>query len=136
MNVAAQEPKPIQFREVYLSDLNAIVQLYRKNQSLKKVGSAVKNKLAADFGLPIGVAEQDKKIVAYSVVNLTSSGEAVITVQADTDFETAGINEQLNSFSAHLRANKSLQNNTVVSDRAVQHEIDRFIDWLNQCYLN
>ncbi|WP_286927607.1 hypothetical protein [Flavobacterium sp. UBA4197] len=136
MNVAAQEPKPIQFREVYLSDLNAIVQLYRKNQSLKKVGSAVKNKLAADFGLPIGVAEQDKKIVAYSVVKLTSSGEAVITVQADTDFKTAGINEQLNSFSVHLRSNKSLQNNTVVSERAVQQEIDRFIDWLNQCYLN
>jgi len=124
METAAIKNENLRIREVYLSDLTSVVNLYLK-------GSA--NKLTTDFGLPLGVAEQNGKVIACSCVSVDGTGKPIFRLYSHSLKECNLICESLNSFSvkrfATVWGTKGINLNTT----PVQNAIIRLVHWLNQC---
>lgn len=122
---AAIKNESIRVREVYLSDLTSVVNLYSK-------GSA--NKLTIDFGLPLGVAEQHGKIIACACVNIDSTGKPIFSIHSNTLVEVNSLCENLNSFSVkRLAIVWGIHPGEVPAIKPVQNAINRLVDWLNHC---
>lgn len=124
----------IKLREVYLSDLKSVMILYHNDLAPIKNANGSGNGLTADFGLPIGIAEQNGKVIAYSRVNIDSKGMPVFNIHSTEAAEANIVCESLNSFSAkrfHIIWGANAEQTS--SNKRVINAIDRFVDWLNHC---
>ena len=122
---AAIKNESIRVREVYLSDLTSVVNLYSK-------GSA--NKLTIDFGLPLGVAEQHGKVIACACVNIDSTGKPIFRIHGNEPIGANDFCESLNSFSVKRFAEVwGIHAGKAPTIKPVQNAINRLVDWLNHC---
>nr|WP_121272552.1 hypothetical protein [Pedobacter schmidteae] len=132
MKTEQQKQTGIKIREVYLSDLKSVLGLYQKDLPLNGKDRETE-KLTADFGLPIGVAEQNKKVIACALANINPSGEVAIHIYTEQGVEPAGVFNNLQHFSL-TRFNSVWGDQTKVNTRPnVKNAIDRLVNWLNQC---
>lgn len=124
-----KEHSPITFREVFLSDLKSIVNLYRTQKPFNTTC------LTADFGLPLGIAELNCKIIAYAFVNINDAGKAVIQVHTDKELAQDQVCETLKSISLkRFTAHWSFDDNGISMENHVKNAISRLVNWLNNCY--
>lgn len=124
----------ISVREVYLSDLKSVMNLYRSDLAPIKNVNGSGNGLTSDFGLPIGIAEQNGKVIAYSRVNIDSKGMPVFNIHGAELGEANVVCENLNSFSVkrfHTIWGANVEQAS--SNKRVVNAIDRLVDWLNHC---
>lgn len=134
MASAEIKQEEIRLREVYLSDLKTVMNLYNNGLASIKNANGSGNGLTADFGLPIGIAEQNGKVIAYSRVNIDSKGTPVFNVHSDEAIEANAVCENLNSFSVkRFHAIWGVGEEQALSSKPVVNAIDRLVDWLNHC---
>ncbi|MBB5438747.1 hypothetical protein HDC92_002428 [Pedobacter sp. AK017] len=124
-----KEHSPIKFREVFLSDLKSIVNLYRTQKTIHSTG------LNADFGLPLGIAELNCKIIAYAFVNINDAGKAVVQVHTDKELAQDQVCETLKNISLkRFKAQWTFDDNGISTENHVKNAISRLVNWLNNCY--
>lgn len=129
-----KKQKEIRLREVYLSDLKTVMNLYHSDLAPVKNVNGSGNGLNADFGLPIGIAEQNGKVIAYSRVNIDSKGLPVFNIHGNEADEANIVSENLNSFSVkRFHAIWGRGEDHGSSSKPVVNAIDRLVDWLNHC---
>ncbi|NRF38193.1 hypothetical protein [Pedobacter foliorum] len=124
----------IRLREVYLSDLKLVMDLYHSDLAPVKNVNGSGNGLTSDFGLPIGIAEQNGKVIAYSRVNIDSKGMPVFNIHSAEAAEANIVCESLNNFSTkrfHTIWGANAEQDS--SNKPVINAIDRLVDWLNHC---
>jgi len=129
-----KKQEEIRLREVYLSDLKSVMNLYHNGLAPVKNANDSKNGLTADFGLPIGIAEQNGEVIAYSRVNIDSKGEPVFKIHSNEAAENDTVSESLNSFSVkrfHTIWGVGEEQGSL--HKPVVNAIDRLVDWLNHC---
>ncbi len=120
----AQNPASgiISFRKIYLSDLNTIVDIYKNVRN--EIPSA---ELTTEFGLPLGVAVQNKEIIGFVSATVKEPDELKLITHASNGSMQLPVRETLEA-----QATQILQTdfeNTCQIKRAV----DRLTDWLNVC---
>lgn len=132
MKTEQQKQTGIKIREVYLSDLKSVLDLYQKDLPLNGKDHETE-KLTADFGLPIGVAEQNTKVIACALANINPSGEVAIHIHTEQGVEPTGVSDNLQHFSL-ARFKSVWGDHTKVNTMPnVKNAIDRLVNWLNQC---
>ncbi|SMC89764.1 hypothetical protein [Pedobacter africanus] len=125
METTAIKNTGIKVREVYLSDLTAVMNLYLN-------GSA--DELTADFGLPIGLAEQNGRIIACSFVNINSNGQLTFRINMDSCVETCCLGEDLNDFTVNRFTRIwGPAAGTVSATQPLKNAVKKLVDWLNHC---
>jgi hypothetical protein len=125
-----KKQEEIKLREVYLSDLKSVMNLYHGDLGSNENGLA--NGLTADFGLPIGIAELNGRVIAYSRVNIDSKGVAIFKIHSAKLSEVDAVLEDLNSFSVkRFGSIWGVQQGSL--NKPVVNAIDRLVDWLNHC---
>lgn len=125
METTAIKNTGIKVREVYLSDLTAVMDLYLN-------GSA--DELTTDFGLPIGLAEQDGRIIACSFVNINSNGQPTFRINMGSSVETGCLGKELNQFTVNrFTGIWGPAVGTVSSVQPLKNAVKRLVDWLNHC---
>jgi len=124
METTAIKNTAIKVREVYLSDLTAVTNLYLNGST---------NELTTDFGLPVGLAEQDGDIIACSFVNINSNGQPAFRINMGSCLETGSLGEELNHFTINRFANIWGPAVGTVSAQPLKNAIKRLVDWLNNC---
>ncbi|MBE9602318.1 hypothetical protein [Pedobacter sp. MC2016-24] len=134
--MAAQknDPKELKFRGVYLGDLKSIKALYLGNESTKNQ-MICENELNEQFGIPLNVVEWNKRIIAYSFVNVDAQTKPRIQLRIAEEFSAMNIAAQLTDFT--IRSHEGvygLNGGDAFSDtKSVQNSIRSFVDWMNQC---
>lgn len=80
MNKIANKSKETICRQVYLSDLRAVLAIYQDNKQETEVvkHSFATEKLTEHFGLPLAVAEYKKELVGFASAKLAESEEIEI----------------------------------------------------------
>ncbi|MDR6782032.1 hypothetical protein ABIE26_001479 [Pedobacter africanus] len=125
METTAIKNTSIKVREVYLSDLTAVINLYLNGST---------DELTTDFGLPVGLAEQNGDIIACSFVNINSSGQPTFRINMGSSLETGCLGEDLNHFTVNRFASVwGPAVGTVSAVQPLKNAIKRLVDWLNQC---
>nr|WP_068889239.1 hypothetical protein [Pedobacter panaciterrae] len=124
----------IKLREVYLEDLKSVMSLYQNSLApVKHVNGSGKG-LTSDFGLPIGIAEKEGKVIAYSRVNIDSKGKPVFQIHRNEAFGTDTVCENLNSFSVkRFTMVWGVDAEQGFSNKSIENAINRLVDWLNHC---
>ena len=134
--MAAQknDPKELKFRGVYLTDLKSIKALYFGNENIENQAISEKE-LNEQFGIPLNVAEWNKRIIAYSFVNVDAQTKPRIQLRIAEEFSAMNIADQLTDFT--IRSHEGvygLNGGDAFSDtKSVQNSIRSFVDWMNQC---
>jgi hypothetical protein len=114
----------VEFRKVYLSDLNAVMRLYQLSQ---QTGT----KLTADFGLPLSIASDGNEVIGYGFAAINQLGEVTLNSHCKV-VEDLSIGHTLEE-----QAKKTLHSTfeNVGEDNAkFKHSVLRLVDWLNNCY--
>lgn len=131
---STEKKQEIKFREVYLSDLKLVMNLYHGDLTSIKRGNTSGKELTADFGLPIGIAEQNGKVIGYSRVNIDSNGEPVFKIHSEEVDEAHAVWENLNIFSVkRFHTIWSVGRKHGSLNEPVVNAIERLVDWLNHC---
>lgn len=118
-------------RKVNISDMQAIVSLYNKDQS-KKDNSI----LTEDFGLPIGLIEHDSGIIGYSFIRINERKEQEVHLFISNNFKHTQAHEILIQFttsSHHYCISKDKINS--FDSFQISKAIKKLIHWLNLCDL-
>jgi len=132
MEATEHSEEKITFREVYLSDLKSVINLYQRtflNEPAKGSGIELTN----DFGLPVGVAERNKKVIAYASVHIDHEGTTTFQIHADGKSESEEISVNLNHFSLKQFGKVWGTGEELGSGTPVKNAIARLVDWLNHC---
>ncbi len=125
----------IKLREVYLEDLKSVITLYGNNLLATKHENGVGTQLTSNFGLPIGIAEKNGKVIAYSRVNIDGKGKPIFQIHTNETGGTDTVCKDLSNFSEERFAaiwgdNKE---QSLLMNKPVQSAIDKLVDWLNHC---
>lgn len=134
--MAAQknDPKELKFRGVYLADLKSIKAIYFGNESTKNQ-MICENELNEQFGIPLNVVEWNKRIIAYSFVNVDAQTKPRIQLRIADEFSAMNIAAQLTDFT--IKSHKGvygINGGDAFSDtKSMQNSIRSFVDWMNQC---
>ena len=124
------------FREVYLSDMTAVVKMYRERKLQEKaVALELGNNLLAkgaadvdvDFGIPLAIALQASTIVGFAnVVPMAGNQTAIITCFND-EAATATFEKNLLLFaeSVYQRIFGNAEQAKNISNKT-----DRLVDWI------
>lgn len=125
----------IKVREVYLEDLKSVIVLYSTSLPAIKHENGFGTRLTSDFGLPIGIAEKNGKVVAYSRVNIDSKGKPVFQIHTNETCGTDTVCENLSNFSEERFATiwGDDKENSLLMNKPVESAIDKLVDWLNHC---
>jgi hypothetical protein len=134
--MAAQknDSKEFKFRGVYLADLKPIKALYHGTEcNDKKVIPG--DQLTEQFGIPLNLVEWDKKVIAYSFVNIDTDTRPRIQLRIAKEFKSMNIAEQLTDFTMkHHEGAYGLSGGVAFSDtKSIENAIRTFVDWMNQC---
>lgn len=122
------------YRPVYLSDLKAIVKLYREQLSDGRY-SYHSEELTADFGIPLNVVEYNKKAIAYSAICLDEEQQAHITLVLDKTCADDAVATALEACSLHACRSSHLfmdEEEHFETDK-IRHAIQTLTSWLNKC---
>ncbi|WEK21014.1 MAG: hypothetical protein P0Y49_07660 [Candidatus Pedobacter colombiensis] len=125
MNRQDHKTKDIEFRKVYLSDLNAVVTLYQSSQ-------ITATKLTTDFGLPLSIASQGNEIIGFGFASINKLGEVTLNSRCIKLADDLGIGNTLEE-----QAKKTLHSTfeDIRGDHTkLKHSIQKLVDWLNNCY--
>ncbi|WP_316838610.1 hypothetical protein [Pedobacter gandavensis] len=124
-----QDPKcnHIEFRKVYLSDLNALIRLY-KNQGQNQQ-SAV-HQLTANFGLPLSVALNNKEVIGFAFASFNELDELMLSTHTLSSRD-AFIDQK-------LKAEAEITLHTTFTGLKQDHTplkiaIEQLVSWLNTC---
>ena len=124
MNELNHKTRGVEFRKVYLSDLNAVMRLYQLSQRTT-------TKLTADFGLPLSIASDGNEIIGYGFAAINQLGE--VTLKS----HIKGVEELSMGCTLEEQAKKTLHStfeNAEEDHTKLKHAIQRLVDWLNNCY--
>ncbi|WP_316748770.1 hypothetical protein [Pedobacter gandavensis] len=121
-----QDPKNtnIEYRKVYLSDLNALIRIYNDKQNQPSAPQ-----LTAHFGLPLTVAIDNKVVIGFAFASFNDLDELMLGCHCVND--DVAIGDTLK-----LKAEKTLH--TTFSGLSENHSplknsIDHLLSWLNTC---
>lgn len=117
----------IEFRKVYLSDLNSIINIYRKTDHI-----AVTKPLTIHFGLPLSVAVQQDEIIGFAAAVLDEHGQTKLNSYGINVLGDQSIGSELEEQAAnilqatfeHIREDHS----------PLEHAIYQLTGWLNKCF--
>lgn len=117
----------VDFRSVYLSDLNKLVKIYKKID--KQPTSCF---IEPSFGLPLIVATQHNEIIGFSSVSINALGTLEIqtywqSAVAYADMEQSCLHQAKKAFKATFG---DLENN----NNRLTYAINRLLIWLNSAY--
>lgn len=124
MNEQNHKTRGVEFRKVYLSDLNAVIRLYQSSQ-----GSVTK--LTADFGLPLSIASNGNEILGFGFAAIDQTGVVKLNSYCK-GIEDSSVGDILEE-----QAKKTLHStfeNTGENNAKLKEAIQRLVDWLNNCY--
>lgn len=128
----------IKFRPVYLSDLKPIREVYWDNESRDAISTdflKTHKEIGFDFGIPLNLAEQDGKVVAYSFLNLTSNQEVQLNVFVDKNYKEEDIKKSLEAYSKSGNTNVYIDGspNQLSDVPGIGNAINTLVNWLNSC---
>lgn len=134
MTIPMYEQDQLTYRPVYLSDLKAIVNLYRE-QAPDGRYQYRQQQVAEDFGIPLNVVEHNKKTIAYSAICLNAEQEAHIELVLDKELgnETIARELELHSLNACRHAHLFMDEGDHFEIDKIRHATKTLIDWLNKC---
>ncbi|MGN7785960.1 hypothetical protein ACTJIJ_15635 [Niabella sp. 22666] len=122
----------VYFSPVQVSDLSVIRELYRKRQQSVQApagSSPARDLLTADFGCPLYIARSQEKVIGYSYVCISESGEILFDAVIDTAYTGLQWEHQLIALSK-----KQYKGNTLFANPKKQKEAnERLVNWLNGC---
>jgi len=132
--VMEKQTKEIKYRQVNLSDLQAIKSIYRKihDRSINGEDNLHQHTallLADRFGLPLMLADCDKEIVGFASVVINKSAEIEINSFMKNGFEVDCIARSLQA-NAQKSFRATFLNNKTDNLKLKAH-IDSFVEWLN-----
>ncbi|MNS39745.1 hypothetical protein D3C72_720370 [compost metagenome] len=122
MKTTAHQHSEVHYSPVYLSGLRSLIDIYRKQGT----GTV----LNAGFGLPLVQACRDTEVLGFSSVSISEEGSLVIRYFGNTGFDSDAIREELEQ-----RGRQELEHTLgkVQDAAAMQAQIKKLIDWLNNC---
>ncbi len=131
-NTTPTTSSQVYFSPVQVSDLGVIRELYRKQQQFIQVPagtSSGRDLLTADFGCPLYIARSREKVIGYSYISISESGEASFNAVVDTAYTGLQWEYQLIALSR-----RQYRGNTLFTNPKKQKEAnERLVNWLNGC---
>ncbi len=120
----------VYFSPVQVSDLSVIRELYWKQQQPMQVKAGFEpDLLTAEFGCPLYIARCGEKMIGYSYVSVSESGEALFKAVLDTAHTGVQWECQLIALSK-----KQYEGNTLLANTQKHKEAsERLVNWLNGC---
>ncbi|WP_316823116.1 hypothetical protein [Pedobacter gandavensis] len=117
----------IQFRKVYLSDLNALIRLY-KNQGQNQQPTV--HQLTENFGLPLSIALNGEEIIGFAFASINQLDELMLSTHT-LSVADAFIDQKLKSqaeVTLHTTFTGLKQDHT-----PLKIAIEQLVSWLNTC---
>ncbi|MCX2452567.1 hypothetical protein OQX61_14920 [Pedobacter sp. PLR] len=121
-----QDPKNmnIEFRKVYLSDLNVLIRIYNN-----KTKQAASPQLTAHFGLPLTVAINNNVIIGFACASTNDLEELTLSSHCVNDDVAIG-----NTLKAEAEKTLHATFSGIREDRtSLKHAIQHLLSWLNTC---
>ena len=122
----------VYFSPVQLSDLSVIRELYRKQQQSIQVSagrSSGRDLLTADFGCPLYIARSGGKVIGYSYISVSESGEPSFKAIMDKAYTGLQWEYRLVAWSRKQYAGNILFANV----QKCKEANERLLSWLNRC---
>ena len=128
----------IKFRPVYLSDLKPIRKVYWDHEDHEAIPTnnfKAHKEIGFDFGIPLNLAEQDGKVIAYSFLNLTKNQEVQLKVFVDKNYKEEDIKKSLEAYSKSGNTNVYIDGspNQLSDVPGIGNAISTLVNWLNSC---
>lgn len=124
----AQDPKNtnIEFRKVYLSDLNVVIRIHQK-----MTNEPLTNQLTGDFGFPLSIAIDKNEVVGFAFASINELDEVVLNSHFVKEFDDVSIVNKLEGKAASILHSTFEQ---LKEDRMpLKNAIQQLIGWLNIC---
>lgn len=121
MNIEELNTTNIEFRKVYLSDLNAVLRIYKKEDK----------KLTAHFGLPLSVATENNEIIGFASASLNELNEMQLNAHCIKVSADSAIINRLKEQAKNV-LHSTFEN--IENDRSqLKISIQQLVGWLNKC---
>lgn len=117
----------IEFRKVYLSDLNSLINIYRKTNPAQPT-----KPLTIHFGLPLNVAVQQREIIGFAAAAINEKGETEVLAYSLNPFEQSDIGSRLEKQAENI-LHETFENVTD-EKKTLKNAIGQLVGWLNQCF--
>lgn len=131
MKAKVKNPAQIQYDNVYISELNKIVGIYKN--AVTKISSPGKahqdNKLSSHFGLPLTIAVNNKQLIGFASATLTPSGEVEMNCFFSDEPDETVVEQELKK-----KAFKNFYqtfDNSESGKKQLKASIERLVYWLN-----
>lgn len=120
MKTAAHPQREVHYSPVYLSGLRSLIDIYQSSGTV----------LNTDFGLPLVQASLGTEVLGFSSVSILEGGSMVIRYFGKAGFDSDAIRQELEQ---RGRQELELTFGKVQDVAAMQAQINRLVDWLNNC---
>ncbi|WP_300663039.1 hypothetical protein [Fluviicola sp.] len=127
MKAKVKNPSQVQFDNVYISELNKIVHIYKNTTS--QISSGKNNKLSSDFGLPLTIAVNDNQLIGFASATLNLSGEVEMNCFFSEKSDETEVESQLKE-QAYRNFYKTYDNSET-GKKQLKASIERLVYWLN-----
>lgn len=121
------------YRKVYLSDLSMILEIYKCTQANTANGihSFPVEKLTAQFGLPLAIAECDKELIGFTSAKMNDLEEIEFTSYYKNGADQTENHPNLEQVARHTY--HSTFDTGPGAEKKLSNASLRLIDWLNKC---
>ncbi len=131
MKAKVKNPVQIQYDNVYISELNKIVGIYKN--AMTKISSPGKqhqdNKLSSHFGLPLTIAVNDKQLIGFASATLNQSGEVEMNCFFSDEPDETNVEQELKE-KAFLNFYQTFDNSET-GKKQLKASVERLVYWLN-----
>lgn len=121
------------YRKVYLSDLSAVLEIYKRSQknTVNEEYPFQLEKLTAQFGLPIAIAECGDELIGFTSVKTNGPEEIQFTSYYKNGADQSEIHPDLEQLARNTF--HSTFNNGPGAGKRLMDASHRLINWLNKC---
>jgi hypothetical protein len=114
----------LEFRKVYLSDMRSVINLYQSPQD-----KAIR--LTADFGLPLSIASEGKKVIGFAFATINELDEVVLNSRGVQQPDPSNIEDEL--IKEAKRTLYATFGDLQDDNTKLKNSIHKLVDWLNTC---
>jgi|GEM_PF-3518770 len=133
MNGTAKISNDTNYRKVYLSDLSAVLDIYKgtQTQTLDGEHPALIEKLTTQFGLPLAIAECGNELIGFTSAKMNDLEEIEFTSYYKYGIGQTQIQPNLEQMA--INTFNSTFNNGTGAGKKLKYAAQRLAEWLNKC---